>query len=201
MVISKWGKKLFVTSMSVALSLMAVTASADTGTAHIKIGSISGGASNITYWVDSSVASYGHNGAVSNAISKWDAASSGISFSSGNSSAANLKFYAGEYVLPPGVLGATGYYYTTGQQIGAGDVTNGQNYQIATVTLDAGWTSGLDQDQRFMNAGHEVGHVLGMNHFENSPAHSGEHWMKSGAFKMTSPSSIDLAHVRTKWGW
>lgn len=196
-----WRKGLIVTSMTVALSLMAATASADTGTAHIKIGSISGGASNITYWVDSSVASYGQSGAVSNAISQWDAASSGISFSSGNSSTAKLKIYAGQYVLPPGVLGATAYFYTSGQQIGAGDVTNGQNFQIATVTIDAGWTSGLEQAQRFMNAGHEVGHVLGMNHFENPPAHSGEHWMTSGAFYMTSPSSIDLAHVRTKWGW
>ncbi|WDQ31024.1 MULTISPECIES: hypothetical protein [Paenibacillus] len=31
-----------------------------------------------------------------------------------------------------------------------------------------------------MNAGHEIGHILGLNHFENAPAHSGDHWMKSG---------------------
>ncbi|SLJ87746.1 MULTISPECIES: hypothetical protein [unclassified Paenibacillus] len=33
---------------------------------------------------------------------------------------------------------------------------------------------------RYMNAGHEIGHILGLNHFENAPAHSGDHWMKSG---------------------
>jgi hypothetical protein len=187
--------------VKVALSLMAATASADTGTAHIKIGSISGGESSITYWVDSSVASYGQNGGVDNAISKWDAASFGISFSSASSSTAKLKIYAGEYSLPANVYGETSYWYFNGQQIGAGAITNGQNYEVARVVIDAGWTSGWEQSERYMNAGHEIGHILGLNHFENAPAHSGDHWMKSGKYKLTSPTATDLAHVRTKWGW
>ncbi|WP_205411992.1 hypothetical protein, partial [Paenibacillus sp. O199] len=66
--------------------------------------------------------------------------------------------------------------------------------------IDAGWTSGWGQLERYMNAGHEIGHILGLNHFENAPAHSGDHWMKSGKYKLTSPTATDLAHERKNGG-
>ncbi|WP_179085947.1 hypothetical protein [Paenibacillus peoriae] len=71
---------------------------------------------------------------------------------------------------------------------------------MARVVLDAGWTSGWSQSERFMNAGHELGHVLGLNHFQNAPAHAGEHWMKSGRYALSSPTSTDTSHVVKKWG-
>ncbi|QYK66997.1 hypothetical protein [Paenibacillus sp. S02] len=196
----KWKKKLMITSMTFVLSLMAATVSADTGTAHIKIGSISGGASNISYWYDSSLSTYGQTGAVDNARSKWDAASSRIGWSSGSSSSAKLKVYAGNYSLPGGTYGSTSYFLSNGQQVDAGAITNGSNYDVARVVLDAGWTSGWSQSERFMNAGHELGHVLGLNHFQNAPAHAGEHWMKSGRYALSSPTSTDTSHVVKKWG-
>lgn len=193
-------KKVVITALA-SFSLMAMSVSADTGTAHIKIGSISGGANNITYWYDASVSQYGQNGAVDNARNRWAASSSGISFTAGNSSTAKLKVYAGEYSLPGGAYGQASYFLNNGQQVGAGAITNGSNFEVGRVVIDAGWTSNWEPSERFMNAGHEVGHVLGLNHFENLPAHSGSHWMKSGKHALTSPTATDLAHIRTKWGW
>lgn len=187
---------LFFLSSSIAL--------ADTGTAHIKIGSISGGASNLTYWLDSSVASYGFTGSIDNGASKWDESSSKIGFTKVSSSTtASVKVFVGNHSLPAGVMGETSYWMLNGQQVGAGDVTNGSNYQQALVVLDYGNQSdtGYTSDNRYKTSGHELGHVLGLNHFENAPAHSGDHWMKSGKISLTAPKSVDLAHIRTKWGY
>ncbi|MDQ0196300.1 hypothetical protein J2T20_004709 [Paenibacillus wynnii] len=41
---------------------------------------------------------------------------------------------------------------------------------------------------------------MGLNHFENAPAHSGEYWMKSGNFTLTAPTSTDKEHLTSKWG-
>ncbi|AIQ11607.1 hypothetical protein [Paenibacillus durus] len=198
-------RKKIIASVMAALCIGSSIAYADTGTAHIKIGSISGGASNISYWYDTSVSSYGQNGAVDNARSQWDSISSGIGWSAGTQSSAKMKVFAGYQALPGGTYGQTSYYnynwYGGVDQVYSDDVTNGSSYDQAQVILDAGWTSSWSQSERWMNAGHEVGHVLGMNHFENSPEHAGSHWMKSGRYTLTTPTEIDIAHMRTKWGY
>lgn len=186
------------TLLSVAIVPMA---SADTGTAHIKLGSISGGASSIPYWYDSTVSTYGYSGAVDNARARWSGISSKIGWQSSTSTNAKMKVYAGKYALPAGTYGQTAYFLTSGRGVDARDITGGSSYDVATVTLDIGWTGSWQQSERFMNAGHEVGHVLGMNHFETSPAHSGSHWMKSGQYALEQPTAIDIAHMRTKWGY
>ncbi|MEK5061809.1 hypothetical protein BK126_28300 [Paenibacillus sp. FSL H7-0326] len=193
--------------LTVACSLLLLSSSlafADTGTSHIKKGSISGGASSLTYWLDASVASYGFTGSIDNGAAKWDESSSGIGFTKITSSTnASIKIFIGNHDLPANTYGEASYWNLSGQQVGAGAVTDGSSFQQARIILDAGNQSDakFESSHRYKTSGHEIGHVLGLNHFENAPAHSGDHWMKSGKIALTSPTSTDLAHVRTKWGW
>jgi hypothetical protein len=58
---------------------------------------------------------------------------------------------------------------------------------------------GFTTDQKYHNSAHETGHALSLFHFENSPEHVGDHWMRSGQISLTSPSSQDADHVAWKW--
>ncbi len=171
------------------------------GTEHVKMGAITGGAGEIRVWNDQSVIDQGYKGTVDNAIADWNAASTKIGLYY-NSTDPEVKVYASS--LPAGTYGVTDYwdYNWLGQvsQVSASDITNGTDYDQARIRLGYNNMSGWTWQERYMNTGHEFGHVLGLNHFENSPAHSGDHWMKSGKYSMPDPSTTDTDHVRNKWG-
>lgn len=181
----------------------------DYGTAHIKIGSITSGGI-IEHWNSPSVAQFGYTQAVINASDDWDAVSTGVDLSSAGGLTpeenANLKIYVGNNDLPSGAWGSTDYwkYNWLGQatQIGAGEVTSGTDYEEARIRIDHDKTteSGFSTNNRYKLMGHEFGHVLGLNHFEDAPAHSGDNWMKSGQINLTDPTTTDKDHLKQKWG-
>ncbi|WP_342480016.1 matrixin family metalloprotease [Paenibacillus sp. FSL L8-0340] len=200
-------KKTYTKTVFLSIALMfalSTNVNADTGTAHIKRGSIVG-ASSISYWYDSSLTSYGYKGAFTNAFTKWDVLSNGFGFNeTSTESGAKVKVYVGSNVLPSNVIARTEYYIYTSfggvSQVGSDSVTNGSNFEHARIRYDHvnGYNNGFDITE---TCGHEVGHVLGLNHFEDAPAHAGNHWMTSPTTDLTSPTSVDTDHLREKWGY
>ncbi|MFS0871744.1 hypothetical protein AB3N00_17480 [Paenibacillus xylanilyticus] len=171
-------------------------------------GSIVGGASEITYWYDSSVTNYGFQGSLDNGIAEWDAASSKVGFKKSSTASAAMKVYVGYNALPDGTYGETTYwnYNWLGQveQVSAPYIQQlGDSFEQARIVLDHGNQDemGFDYTHRYKTSGHEIGHVLSLAHFEDSPAHLDKNWMTSGKISLTKPTSTDLAHLRTKWGW
>lgn len=195
--------------LSLLLLIVAATqVFADTGKVHIKEGSIKLRSTKaLVYWLDSSVTSYGFEGSVSNGVTKWDEATSAFTINQTDSSSADIKVFGGNKSLPANTFGSATYWKTNSigevSQVSSSDVTNGTDYVYARIVLDAGWQGdfGFNSSERYKTSAHEVGHVLGMNHFEEAPAHTGDHWMMSGQISLLSPTSVDLAHLRTKWGW
>ncbi|GGO09367.1 hypothetical protein [Saccharibacillus kuerlensis] len=148
--------------------------------------------------------SLGFKGSVQNGVKQWDNASTGVFITEVvNSSTASMKIYAGKGNLPPGTYGAATYWMLSGRNITPDEVTNGTNFQQGVIRfdLDNQNAAGFENVHRYKTSGHEIGHVLGLNHFEEPPGHSGNHWMKSGKIALEQSTSVDLAHLRTKWGW
>lgn len=180
---------------------------ADFGKVHVKKGSIIVGSNKVlTYWVDSSVTSYGYKSAVDNGITNWDTMTSAFSINESISDVADIKVFVGYNELPSGTFGSATYWKTNSlgshSQVGATSVTNGSDFNYGRIILDHYWQtqSSFGWEERSKTAGHEVGHVLGMNHFEEAPAHSGNHWMKSGKIALLYPTLEDKQHFQAKWG-
>ena len=98
------------------------------------------------------------------------------------------------------------HYSSSGTFITREDVTNGTNFAMNTIVFDHQNTIELaewNKDERFKLTGHEFGHALSFNHFEDSaflqPAHTGGHCMQSGKFAITSPTSTDADHLANKY--
>ena len=202
-------KKIYITFILFMIFAFVLTsvAYADYGRVHIKEGSINGGASNILYWFDISVATYGYTGSFNNAFDEWEQASSNIGFTEAPSAeTSELKIYVGRGNLPPGTYGSADYweygFFGGISQVSSSDVTNGENYDQGRIRIDDETCDNADFNytHTYKLAGHEVGHILGLNHFEDAPSHSGNHWMKSGKISLTSPTSTDIDHVTEKWG-
>lgn len=206
----KWKKSrlIIASTLGLLLTVAATSAFADNGKVHIKQGSIILPSNKVlTYWMDSSVSSYGFTGSVVNGIQQWDSKTTAFSVNQTSSSAADIKVFVGNKSLPANIVGRTTYWRTNsvGEQfeVSPTQVTNGDNYNYARVVLDFGWQDAADfsSQNRYKTSGHEIGHVFGMNHFEDAPAHSGNHWMKQGKIDLTAPTVTDLAHFNTKWGY
>ncbi len=184
--------------------------SADFDAGHIMTGEFNQSGTDLQYYKHSSVGQYGLTGAVDNAVTQWNNASSEIDISSTTSTECNgcIPVYVGEYVLESGAWGGTDYWvpgwFGTWNQVTNYDVIyDDGNFDMARVRLDMGHMNddSFTQSQRYHNAGHELGHALSLNHFENAPAHTGNHWMKSGQISLTSPTSTDISHLTQKWGY
>lgn len=198
---------LFIVSL---LSLSMVTiVYADYGINHIAKGNHRGDSNSFTYYKDSSVSSYGYTGAVDNAASEWSKASGNIQFSttSDDDCTSCVVVYVGEHVLGSGTYGAADYWDEGWLGIGwvnvsVDDKNNGTNFDRVRIRLDHGEMedAGYTSSQSKHNAGHEFGHALSLNHFENWPAHSGNHWMRSGQISLSRPTSTDIDHLTEKWG-
>ncbi|WP_127585537.1 hypothetical protein [Paenibacillus koleovorans] len=186
----------------VVLTLFGTSISnADYGTAHIKIGSNTNGP-GFQYWLDSSVSANGYTDTVANAATNWSAVSNSTAnlWQITDASLAQIKVYVGS--LGSGVFGETSYWNRSGSSltnVAVSSITSGTNYDVARIVLDATNMSGWTWEERCMNTGHEIGHALGLSHFETYPAHSGDHWMKSGQFSLSSPTSTDADHLAYKW--
>jgi len=167
---------------------------------------------NVQYWSDSSVSMYGYGDGVSNAISGWNSVQypSPILNSTPNESSANIKFYIAEDKLRSGVGGETFFYKNYGgtwTEISSQVPGTSIDYGIAQVVIDHSNIKDLSyygSNFRTWLSGHETGHALGLGHFEFSPIHSGNHWMKtcadSTSCTQTSPSSEDKSHLQAKYG-
>lgn len=113
-----------------------------------------------------------------------------------------MKIYVGSNNLPSGTIASTDYwnfgFLGSVTNVTSDAVTNGTNYDQGRIRHDHAQAV-YHGYHSWKVAGHEVGHILGMNHFEKSPAHSGDHWMKSGSFTLSNPTATDIAHLRVKW--
>ncbi|MVP00558.1 hypothetical protein [Paenibacillus lutrae] len=201
-------KRTILLATSIAMSMLTGSSNsyADYGIAHVKKGSNTNGP-DFQYWLDSSVASYGYTDIVKNAETNWNAVSGSTAklweISDAYASLAQIKIYVVYGSLGSGVYGAADYYNRLSNgalsTVYISDINNGSNYNFARIQLDAGSMSQWSWAERSMNTGHEIGHALGISHFEIAPAHSGSHWMKSGKFNLSSPTSEDANHLANKW--
>ncbi|WP_240418066.1 hypothetical protein [Paenibacillus periandrae] len=175
---------------------------ADYSTAHIHSGKNTNGAAQ-QYWVDSSVSAYGLGATVTNAATQWSAVPNSAAnlWEISSESLAQIKFYGVYNELGPGVYGSTGFFKSNGSQIAYSAVNSGTNFDIARIRLDnkSMTDDAFTSSEKYHNTGHELGHALSLSHFENSPAHAGTHWMKSGQTSMVYPSSVDADHLANKW--
>ncbi|KOY83117.1 hypothetical protein I6G82_10845 [Lysinibacillus macroides] len=178
-------------------------------TAHILKGQFRQGASSLTYWLDSSVNSYGMQSHFQHAFTNWNNSSSKVNMSASTNASSDIKVYVGSNNLPVGYAGLTEMYYLnifgTAVLISPNNVINGTLFDRVTIRIDdtqrialgyTGW------DKVVKLTGHEIGHALSMHHFENNPAHSNQNsWMYSGSQTNSAyPSSDDVSHLRYKWG-
>lgn len=176
------------------------TALASYGTDHIKKGKNTN-APYFYVWKDWSVESYGWNDSYYNAIIKWlDAGSKALLLVETIENNAGIKVYVCYDCLPYGVYGESTYWKSNGTQITATQTTNGTNWDISRAVVDhkrAVEEQDFTTSQRHKLVGHEIGHGLSLNELNS---HSGDHWMKQNNRAMDSPSSVDIDHLKKKFG-
>lgn len=175
---------------------------ADYGTSHILKGTNTN-SPGFQYWLDSSVSSYGYGDVIKNAATNWSAVPNSTAnlWEITDASLAQIKYFVVNGELGSGVFGATDYWYRNGTNIPWTSVQSGTNFNFARVRLDhkSQTDAGFAWEHRAKTAGHETGHALSLFHFENSPAHAGDHWMKSGKIALTAPTSVDADHLAYKY--
>ncbi|MEI7028429.1 hypothetical protein [Paenibacillus sp. y28] len=196
-------KALALASM-VALITTISNVSADYGTAHIMIGK-NGNGPSFQYWLDSSISSYGYNDAISISRTNWSqpSCSNANLWEISDASKAQIKYYVVDGKYGPGEYGYADYYKrnTNGSLsiVTVASVRSGTNFDVARIELENKNINPLGYAQKVKTTGHETGHALSLDHFNNSPAHSGDHWMKAGAINLTAPTSTDTDHLCQKW--
>jgi hypothetical protein len=179
---------------------------ADYSSVHVYLGTIRTSGNDLEYYKDSSIASYGYTSHVDNAVSQWSSASGGVDITSTNDEDCEcIAVYAGRYILGSGTYASTGYYdngFFGWNHLDADDVHEGDNFDRARIRIDDGNMddAGFTAPNANKTIGHEFGHALGLGHFEDSPSHSGDHWMKSGQISLSAPTSTDKDHLKNKWG-
>lgn len=205
------GKKIILATICCILLIGSSIAYASYGTVHILLGNFSNKSSDkttINVYSDSSVASYGYTAFVNNAKTGWDNASASLTLGTTTSSSCSecIAVYVGSDFLAPGYIGWCDFWYKNFLGIWTersfSSVESGTNFERARVRLDDDHltTAGANSTTNTMNAGHEFGHALSLAHFNNSPAHSGDHWMKTGLLSLSAPTATDKDHLTTKWG-
>ena len=164
----------------------------------------------VSYWNDPSVSEYNFNytNSINNATDIWSRLSGQFSFTRHSSlqSSTMIQVFVVNNVLPNGVSGATRYFDSQQNRfLTPNEVTNGSVFDVAAIYLDHGRMNGglfsrsHTLEERYHNTAHEFGHALSMHHFENSPAHSGNHIMKSGRISLTTLTNTDKDHFWRKW--
>ncbi|OBR62978.1 hypothetical protein A7K91_09690 [Paenibacillus oryzae] len=159
------------------------------------------------YWLDSSVASYGYTNSITNAKTNWNAVpNAGIFlFETSDADDAEIKYYVTNNELGSGVFGAADFWDRNSNGklsfLSPTSVMSGTNFDMTRIRLDYGrmTSANFTSAERNHNAGHETGHAMSLSHFEDYPAHTGNHWMKSGQISLNSPTSTDADHLVWKW--
>lgn len=202
--------KIIATSVVILFFITTATALASYGTEHIAKGNLTGGA-KAKYWVSGDT-TYGYTSHIKNSILNWNERSSRVSLSeTTDASKADIKVYFGhgnlENRLGNSTLGATDYwkYNIFGQatMVTPPEVDNGTNFDKARIRLDnkAFKANSFSKYGEVVKVvGHEFGHSLSLNHFEDGSPHSKSSWMHSAKTDSPYPSSEDGIHLRKKWG-
>jgi hypothetical protein len=188
------------------LLLGATMVSADYSSNHV-LGGKNRNGGVFKYWIDSSVTSYGYGASITNAKNSWNAVPNAgiLLYETSNADDSQIKYYVTDNELGSGVFGAADFWNRSSSgtlsAVSAASVISGTNFDMTRIRLDHGRmnSASYTSAQRNHNTGHETGHAMSLHHFELSPAHSGNHWMKSGQISLNSPSSQDADHLVWKW--
>jgi len=157
--------------------------------------------SNMKYWTDSSVSTYGFTTYYSNARSKWAAAPNAqIGWTSTTSyDDAFVRFY-GIDDMPLDYAGIAKPFTSNGNFLADPDLGSGAIWHKVHVILNKGYmdAKGYTSNMIQKTALHEVGHVLGLRH---QPDDEGplDTVMMQGKQTFTDIRSIDKSNVAWKY--
>lgn len=151
------------------------------------------------YWSDPSISQYGYSDSVSHAVSEWGPQPYLPSLNNTSETASQIRYFMGD--LDPGTGGQVFFYNSLDQEISDQVEFSDIEYEYVNVVIDdveLKKHSSFGQSLRNAVVTHETGHALGVSHLDNSPAHSGDHVMKSSTL-LNTLTTTDIQHAQYKF--
>jgi len=191
--ITKTFKKIIIIALSlVPLSLSIIPSDADAVR-------YSGGRSTATndVWYSDSVSSYGYVAAYDEARFRWNETSSKVNLRRVLSSSGTPDKY---YVGVTSIAYRFGFYtpYKLSSSGGYVEANHNDTWAFSNVSIyyNNMERAGFEPDQVISNAGHEIGHSIGLDH---TPSDGPNSIMKSG-IQNIGPTTYDISEIRLKRG-
>lgn len=180
--------------VTVFLSAFATTAFGDSAHYYPK-GYTS--ASNLVYYKDSSVGSYGYGGYVDTGATSWNNISSKVNLSSTTSEPDNfiIATYVEQTISGMSVYGIADYWYKG--IFGWRQVDPEDTRHRTRIRFDYTHLSTLQYGQKVDIFIHEFGHALSLKHNDDSGVNS---VMRFVELTSAGVQTVDKDHIKQKWG-
>lgn len=185
-----WNKKL---KLSILLSLLLCIVLSTQALAYVPLGGkwSASNASNLRYWKDASVNSYGYGGRVDYGATSWNNVSSKVKLTPVTSGYVHVKVFAGD-IGSTDVADALNYKTDF---LGNYVACWGCTYQLSRIRINQPVYKKKSEKWQYQALTHEFGHSLGLDHSGATTA-----VMRQGDLNYSVPQNDDKKGIKAIYG-